>query len=268
MGRKKRESTQVSKAFADALFDLVQNKKDEGMSHEAISKAAGVASAALSEWMLDKSSPNIESLYKLAKYFGVSSDYLLGLTDVQTVSTDLRAVCEYTGLNESALKQIERRKEFPDWMTALNHVLVSEAFCSMVFRLEQYQNSLCAEKLFVAALDKCGLNDPDVAMKMENDKNYEALLDVVISVTKDEACPERVRQMLSDRYRFWSSDGMPRTMWFEENPMSDLERFHVSNLANELTQEFAKIAQNVYDGVVTKMFGLDDGAEDDNGKEQ
>lgn len=265
MGRAKREPTATSKAFADALFELVQNKKDAGMSHEAISKAAGVASAALSAWLLDKSSPTIEGLYKLSKYFGVSADYLLGLTDVQTVNTDLRAVCEYTGLSECALEQMEKGKEFPEWMTALNRVLASETFYKMVFRLERYQNSLCAEKLFMATLATSGLNGPDVAAKTEN--NYEQFLDMVISVAKDEDCPERVRQMLMDRYRFWSSEDMPRTMWFEETPMSDLERFHVSNLANELTQEFAKMAQNVYDGIATKMFGLD-GLEGEDGKEQ
>ena len=39
---------------------------------------------------------------QLAKHYGVSSDYLLGLSDVPTTDMELRAVCEYTGLSQAA----------------------------------------------------------------------------------------------------------------------------------------------------------------------
>lgn len=47
-----------------------------------------------------------ETLYCLADFYGVSLDYLLGKTDIKSSDTDLRSVCEYTGLTEQAVKNI------------------------------------------------------------------------------------------------------------------------------------------------------------------
>lgn len=45
-----------------------------------------------------------EYVIKYAKYFGVSTDYLLGLSDVATTNIEIKAICEYTGLSELSLK--------------------------------------------------------------------------------------------------------------------------------------------------------------------
>ncbi|MCI6651807.1 MAG: helix-turn-helix domain-containing protein [Ruminococcus sp.] len=47
-----------------------------------------------------------EYVIKYAKYFGVSTDYLLGLSDVASTDIEIKAICEYTGLTEEALKNI------------------------------------------------------------------------------------------------------------------------------------------------------------------
>lgn len=45
-----------------------------------------------------------EYVIKYAKHFGVSADYLLGLSDVATTNIEIKAICEYTGLSELSLK--------------------------------------------------------------------------------------------------------------------------------------------------------------------
>lgn len=51
--------------------------------------------------------PNTEQIIKIANFFNVSSDYLLGLTDAKTTKdTDLRAIVDYTGLSEECIKEI------------------------------------------------------------------------------------------------------------------------------------------------------------------
>lgn len=51
--------------------------------------------------------PNTEQIIKIAKFFNVPTDYLLGLTDAKTTKdTDLRAIVDYTGLSEECIKEI------------------------------------------------------------------------------------------------------------------------------------------------------------------
>lgn len=49
-----------------------------------------------------------EYLVKYAKYFGVSVDYLLGLSNTPSYDTNLRAVCDYTGLSNDAVKTLHK----------------------------------------------------------------------------------------------------------------------------------------------------------------
>ncbi len=53
-----------------------------------------------------------EKLYYLAKFYEVSTEYILGLTDIKTKDTELAAVCEYTGLSEEMVEQLHYDKEF------------------------------------------------------------------------------------------------------------------------------------------------------------
>jgi hypothetical protein len=57
------------------------------------------------------SKPDTERLTLLAKSLAVSSDYLLGLTDVQSIDTNMQAVCAFTGLSEDAVSNIANRKQ-------------------------------------------------------------------------------------------------------------------------------------------------------------
>lgn len=107
MGRKPRESTAVTKEFADRISELIQEKKETGLSHEEICTQAGVASGAMSEWASDTKTANIDSLYKIAKYFGVSTDYLLGLTDIRSPDVNIQKLAKETGLSEECIEALK-----------------------------------------------------------------------------------------------------------------------------------------------------------------
>ena len=64
--------------FAERLKEL---RQERGVSLETIAKAIGVSVIAVSRWENKKRIPNIESLVAIAKYFGVSTDYLVGMED-------------------------------------------------------------------------------------------------------------------------------------------------------------------------------------------
>lgn len=64
--------------FAERLKEL---RKEKGVSLKLLASEIGVSDIAISRWENKQRVPNIESLVALAKYFGVSCDYLVGLED-------------------------------------------------------------------------------------------------------------------------------------------------------------------------------------------
>ena len=64
--------------FAERLKEL---REEKGLSLKQLSKETGISDVAIGRWERKVRIPNIEALIVIAKYFNVSADYLLGLTD-------------------------------------------------------------------------------------------------------------------------------------------------------------------------------------------
>lgn len=50
----------------------------EGISQYALAKKLGISQSTISNWLNGKKEPSIESLWKIADYFGESVDYIIG----------------------------------------------------------------------------------------------------------------------------------------------------------------------------------------------
>ena len=59
-----------------------------GWSQVDLAKKLGVAKQTVSNWENENIQPSIEMLIRLAKLFGVSADYLLGLDEIPRLSTE------------------------------------------------------------------------------------------------------------------------------------------------------------------------------------
>lgn len=94
------------------------NKKQLGDRIRALRTAAGHTQDDLAA-LLDKQrqvvsyyengtrTPNLSELITIAKEYNTTTDYLLGLSRVVTTDTDIKAICDYTGLNEKAVKNLQ-----------------------------------------------------------------------------------------------------------------------------------------------------------------
>lgn len=60
----------------------------------------------ISNWQTGESVPDIIKLAVIAQYFGVSTDYLLGLSDTKSPDAGAKAAVEYTGLSEEAVERL------------------------------------------------------------------------------------------------------------------------------------------------------------------
>ncbi len=63
------------KVFAERLLEL---RKEKGISQAALAKELQVSFAVVCYWETDRSEPTAPNLVKIAEFFNVSTDYLLG----------------------------------------------------------------------------------------------------------------------------------------------------------------------------------------------
>lgn len=78
---------------------------------QEIAEKVGISRVALGYYESNQRTPDAKMIYKLAKYYGVSADYLIGMSDVKNPNTDIQAIVAKTGLNEKAVRALEYIKE-------------------------------------------------------------------------------------------------------------------------------------------------------------
>ena len=61
---------------------LAEVRKDHGDTQEKLAGRLGVTVSAVRSWEQEKSSPSHETLTAVCRLYGVSADYLLGLSDL------------------------------------------------------------------------------------------------------------------------------------------------------------------------------------------
>jgi len=62
--------------------NIRQLMKIEGLTQVQLAAKIKVGQSTISEWLTAKNEPSIESLWKLADYFDVSVDYLIGRKEI------------------------------------------------------------------------------------------------------------------------------------------------------------------------------------------
>lgn len=76
-----------------------------------LAKQLNVKDNIVSYWCKGDRTPNTTQIIQIANYLNVSTDYLLGVTDVATTDKDLKFVCDYTGLDEKTIDFFVNNKD-------------------------------------------------------------------------------------------------------------------------------------------------------------
>lgn len=93
------------KIFSERLGLL---RTEAGLSQQQLSDKTGIVRETIAKYETAKRIPSYNDLTTLAKHFDTTTDYLLGLSEVKTLDTNLRGICEYTGLSEKSIKAIQK----------------------------------------------------------------------------------------------------------------------------------------------------------------
>lgn len=92
----------------DRLRELIT---EDGTKLREMAKKLGTSIGVLSDWQNGNKIPRGDSIVKLATYFGVTSDYLLGLSDARSVNASIAAAVKETGLSEKAISVLSQMKK-------------------------------------------------------------------------------------------------------------------------------------------------------------
>lgn len=115
------------------LFSTRLKKLRRKRNQNDVAKEIGISRGALSYYESGERRPDINILYALAKYYHVSSDYLLGLTDVPVFNIEQQAIAKETGLSERSLSNLKlltntsHLKKGVDPETAIHRFLMLKA---------------------------------------------------------------------------------------------------------------------------------------------
>lgn len=97
-------------AFPSRLRELM---KDTETKQKDLAKALGKKPQTVSLYTQGQSFPDVNVLYKIASYFNVSADWLIGRPDsTKTIDVDIQAVRKYTGLSEKAINRLHELSEY------------------------------------------------------------------------------------------------------------------------------------------------------------
>lgn len=90
-----------------------------------IAQELGLSRQSISNFVNGRHKPDGDNLEKLADYFNVSADYILGRTDVKSPDTTLQGVCEYLGLTEQAVNCLAEASRFHNKLSDFieNHLI-------------------------------------------------------------------------------------------------------------------------------------------------
>ena len=105
-------------SFGERLGDLIANK---GISQAELAKSTGINQSRLSDYITGKeidhekgireySTPSCANLITLAKYFAVSTDYLLGIEPIPATDLTTRDIHRKTGLSEENITRLMKKE--------------------------------------------------------------------------------------------------------------------------------------------------------------
>ena len=107
----------------ERLRELIDSS---GKTRDEIAKAIECDTSTITKHYNGNRQVAPEFIIKYAQFFGVSSDYLLGLSNAESTDKDIQFISKYTGLSDEAIEVLHFYKNFEKICPTINRLLESE----------------------------------------------------------------------------------------------------------------------------------------------
>ena len=183
--------TDSSEDNTNALFpsQLRELRKEKGISQEILARDLGVSKSTIGLYETGDTLPDAQTLHDLAVYFGVSADWLLGLSRARAADANVRRVCDLTGLSEASLNRLvsAAKRKKTTWAAVINQFLLQPRILDalhayLFFKVNSFavvgDSKVSDDRLGMIALvddeaGRCAIMTPDMmdgAMQIEIQK--------------------------------------------------------------------------------------------------
>ncbi len=144
--QKKKHTENYFKAFPSVLRRLMD---DNNITQQVLADYLEKSRQAIACYCDGSSSPDWETLVSIAKFFSVSTDYLVGETSTKSTNTEIQAICKFTGLREESIAVLQAmgNTAFPSTKGFIDSLLLSKNITYFEDRLER---AVLAMKAFKA----------------------------------------------------------------------------------------------------------------------
>lgn len=135
---------EILKGFSKHLAACLEENQ---CSYEKLARETCSVKSSIGNYKACKSEAKIVALVRIAQYFNVSTDYMLGLTEVKATEPTLKSACEYVRLSDEAVKHLHGvdHEQHPLYRNIASYLISSGIFDEIVTQLE---NSLIAGRQY------------------------------------------------------------------------------------------------------------------------
>jgi transcriptional regulator with XRE-family HTH domain len=105
---------------------------------EELKKYERVERSTLAKWETGRQDFKTKHIIALAEIFGVTSDYLLGLSSTPSIDPAIKSICDYTGLDEAAVEFLHFEPD-STFLEIINRFIKSYEFWDILDELQRIQ---------------------------------------------------------------------------------------------------------------------------------
>lgn len=128
-----------SNSFSSIGERIKDLREEKGLTQAELAKKLNVKRETVNQWENNVRDLKTQYTISLANEFGVSADYILGITpDVKTTDPTIKEICEYTGLSEKAVKEISTLKKFRYYFPCFIKLIESGAMRFIVTHINAF----------------------------------------------------------------------------------------------------------------------------------
>ena len=129
-----------------SLLSEIRNKEKD-----FVQQATSAELSTMSEYKKRDRNIGSANLIKICNYFGVSSDYILCLSDVQTRNETIQGINQITGLSESAITKLCVEKSVGDFSVSdfISYLISSEHISELIAAIQNRNIALSGETVFL-----------------------------------------------------------------------------------------------------------------------